>query len=516
MKLQKIQTRLILSFAVAVLLGTVIALLSPGSFVIGWLGSSLLFWVSGYFLLTAWNWAGAEKSLLWMVVLAFMLRLGVGILTTSLLPEYGFDTEQQNSGYLFFDSFRRDVQSWDLAQSNQPVWASFGEDFTTDQYGGLLALSAGVYRYLSPDEHRPYLILILCAFVAALGVPFLWKAVNGRWNRKLANLTAWIYVLYPDGILFSASQMREPFLIGLICIAFWAVLVWEKGRKDAGWAFGLSILSMGLISSRVTAMALVVFAVLFWAEKLVPRYPLWKKLGWILLALAGILVAVGSWSWLQSASSWDTLVTEAGSGWVQKSIEEIGTQFRLPFIAVYGLTQPVLPAAIAYPTLAIWKTIAIFRALGWYLIAPLLFYSLITVWKVKPVQERRVLVWMLFFVVVWILVSSIRAGGDQWDNPRYRMIFIPWMSLLAAWSVRRAVEEKDWWLARWLIVEGIFLYYFTQWYFSRYFLLWKRLPFWQNVVRIVVLSAVVLGSGWLWDLYKRLTSGRQKSKRLDV
>ncbi len=103
-------------------------------------------------------------------------------------------------------------------------------------------------------------------------------------------------------------------------------------------------------------------------------------------------------------------------------------------------------------------------------------------------------------MLVWILISSARAGGDQWDNPRYRTIFIPWMALLAGWAIHWALERRDWWLARWLVVEMIFLGYFTNWYFSRYFNLWKRLPFWEMVLWIVIWSAIVLGSGWLWDL----------------
>ena len=80
---------------------------------------------------------------------------GVGVATTVLLPDNGFDTEQQNAGYLFYDAYRRDLQGWDLAVSDQPLWASFREEFTTDQYAtGLLSLSAAVYRYLSPDAHR--------------------------------------------------------------------------------------------------------------------------------------------------------------------------------------------------------------------------------------------------------------------------------------------------------------------------------------------------------------------------
>jgi len=508
----KIRSRLIFSIGLGMLLGVGVAIFSKGNSVISWSAASVLLILSIFGLTTAWRWAGGGKALAWMIILAFVLRLGVGVATTVLLPDYGFDTEQQNAGYLFHDAHQRDLQAWDLSVSKQPLWISFRDEFASDQYGGLLSLSATVYRYLSPDEHRPILILILAAFAASLGIPFLWRTVSNRWNVGLANLTAWIYALYPDGILFSASQMREPFLIGLICISFWAVMNLEKSSRRTWWVLSLSFLGMGVISSRVTLMVAAVLAVLFWVEKLIPKSESWRKMGWVILAVSGAGMVFLSWEWMRNSSAWDILLTELGSGWVQKVIGEIGEWIRVPFVIIYGIAQPVLPAAIAYPTLLIWKIIAIARAAGWYLLVPFLFYSLFTVWKVETKKERRILLWLMFFVAIWVVISSVRAGGDQWDNPRYRMIFIPWMALLAAWSARRAWETKDVWLARWLVVEGIFLYYFTNWYFSRYFLLWRRLPFWKNVTRIVVLSAIVLGSGWLWDLTRWLVSRYSKNK----
>lgn len=504
--------RMVFSALAGLLVGAGVASLNPGSFWAGWLASSVLLTLVFLALLSAWKWAGGGKALAWMVIVAFILRLGVGVATTVLLPQVGFDTPQQKAGYLFYDAYRRDLQAWDLAQSDQPLWASFRDEFATDQYGGLLSLSAGVYRYLSADQHRPMLILILAAFAAALGVPFLWRTAATRWNLRLANLAAWIYVLYPDGVLFSASQMREPFLIGLISIAFWAVMNLEKSSRRKGWVLFFSMLAMAVISSRVAGMVAAVLVVIFWVEKLIPQSDSWRKIGWAALALGGAAMVFLSWDWLRNSSAWDILLTELGSGWVKKSIAEVGEQFRLPFVIVYGIAQPVLPAAIAYPTLWIWKVIGIFRAAGWYLLIPFLFYSLFTVGKVKDLRERRILLWLMFFIAAWVVISSVRAGGDQWDNPRYRMIFIPWMAILAAWSAQWAWEHRDVWLARWLLVEGIFLYYFTNWYFSRYFLVWRRLPFWQNVIRIVVLSAIVLGSGWLWDGIRWLVARRGEEK----
>ena len=114
---------------------------------------------------------------------------------------------------------------------------------------------------------------------------------------------------------------------------------------------------------------------------------------------------------------------------------------------------------------------------------------------------------MAGFIIVWVVLSSARGGGDVWDNPRYRTIFLPWLALLGAWAWRWAVEHKDAWLPRLLAVEAIFMLFFTQWYMSRYLRLWRKLPFWQMVIAIVVVSGVVFGGSWLWDRRRR-RSGR--------
>jgi hypothetical protein len=198
--------------------------------------------------------------------LAFLLRLAAGIGLSTALPHWGYPKAEQQAGYLFKDAYNRDYQAWSLAQSSQPLWASFREEFVTDQYGGVLALSALVYRYISPDAHRPFLILILGAFVFALGVPFLVQAARLRWSARIAVLAGWIYVLYPDAIFFASAQMREPFLIGLAAVAFWGVLAWNRRRSAAAAALGISLLVMALISSRVAGAVAGFLGLLFLLE----------------------------------------------------------------------------------------------------------------------------------------------------------------------------------------------------------------------------------------------------------
>ena len=68
---------------------------------------------------------------------------------------------------------------------------------------------------------------------------------------------------------------------------------------------------------------------------------------------------------------------ERGSGWVQKLFDEMPEWLRLPFVMVYGVLQPVLPAAFVEPTTLIWRIIAILRALGWYALLPVLILSFV-------------------------------------------------------------------------------------------------------------------------------------------
>jgi hypothetical protein len=498
------RTRLIISIVSSSLIAAVLAaLVSPAAFWAGWLPAFVLLAAGLFALLWAWQWAGAGRTLGWMITLAFLTRLVVGMSLNLAMPVYGHDEPEQNAGYHFRDAYHRDRQAWALGGSDQPILASFGQQFASDQYGGLLSLSAFVYRYLSPDMHRPYLILILSAWITALGVPFFRQAVHLRWNEPLANLASWIMVFYPDGIFFGSSQMREPFLLGLSAIAFWGVIAYTHSKRSALIALALSLSGIALISSRVALAVAAVLVVWFYLEQLAPRSPRWRILGWALLGVGALGILFFSWEWFHYSARWDLIVRELNSGWVQKIVQEAGQSIRLPFMIGYGLAQPVLPAAIAVPAIPLWKTIIVLRSLGWYLLAPLLIYSFFTVWK-APIAHRRIMIWLAVLVAAWLVISSARAGGDMTDNPRYRSMFLPWMALLAAWGLQWAWARRDLWLARWLIVEAIFLAYFTGWYLSRYYNLWDQIPFWSMIVQIVGLSAVVLASGWIWNTSRRM------------
>ena len=254
----------------SLILGAGLASIQSGAWWIGWLGFSALFIVGLIALVIAWRWGEGGKTLAWMIGLALLLRLAAGVAVYIALPINGHNSADDKAGYVFTDAHRRDDQAWELASSGKPLWSAFNKSYYTDQYGGLLAFSAFTYRYLSPDAHRPLLIILLAALTAALGVPFLYKATRLLWDDKLASVTCWLFVLYPESILTGGAQMREPFLLTFIAMALWGFADWLKQGQRHGWIWmAIGFVGMLMVSPAIALATLVIFAV--WVY--LPRRP---------------------------------------------------------------------------------------------------------------------------------------------------------------------------------------------------------------------------------------------------
>jgi uncharacterized membrane protein YjjP (DUF1212 family) len=105
---------------------------------------------------------------------------------------------------------------------------------------------------------------------------------------------------------------------------------------------------------------------------------------------------------------------------------------------------------------------------------------------------------------VWVLISSARAGGDLWDNPRYRYMLIPFMSIVVAWACAFFKEQHSPWFWRWVAVVAEFLLFFTNFYLNRYVLgVGTQIPFNWMIVLIVLVAVLILGGGWIFDLSKK-------------
>ena len=119
MKLFKIPTirfALIALAAGLVLAAPLVALGAGGWNWMGWLAATLLFCITIFLLLLAWRWSGEEKIVLVMMVVAFLVRLVVGITLSLGLPTWGYpDNVEQQAGYIGTDAYRRDTDAWTLA-----------------------------------------------------------------------------------------------------------------------------------------------------------------------------------------------------------------------------------------------------------------------------------------------------------------------------------------------------------------------------------------------------------------
>jgi hypothetical protein len=209
-------------------------------------------------------------------------------------------------------------------------------------------------------------------------------------------------------------------------------------------------------------------------------------------------------NFMREAVKWDVYQLERGSGWVQKLFDQMPQWLRLPFVMVYGVLQPVLPAAFADPTTLTWKIIAILRALGWYTLLPVLILSFVAATTEKSEKNRKIFLWLSFAVWGWILFASLRGGGDQWDNPRYRAILFLWEAILAGYVLVWWRETRNAWLPRVVLMEIVFLLFFGQWYASRYYHFGGQLPFAQMVAIIFGLWVLIFCGGWWSDRKKRV------------
>jgi hypothetical protein len=209
------------------------------------------------------------------------------------------------------------------------------------------------------------------------------------------------------------------------------------------------------------------------------------------------------YDWIRHSAYWDAYVVEFNSGWIQTIFKVLPESLHRPFLVLYGILQPVLPAAMADPAVWPMRVIGILRGLGWYALLPLLVYALRPILRIADRRERLAWLWLWLVSWVWILLSSLRAGGDQWDNPRYRAILLIFQAALAAYAILSQRTLQDRWLGRVLAVEGVFLLFFGYWYIARYSH-WAagQVHIFVIMALIVLFSGIIVVSGWLRDRRK--------------
>jgi hypothetical protein len=113
----------------------------------------------------------------------------------------------------------------------------------------------------------------------------------------------------------------------------------------------------------------------------------------------------------------------------------------------------------------------------------------------------------LAFSWLWILICVIRAGGDQWDNPRYRLIFFGFEALVAGYAWLWWHDHRDAWLPRILALEILCVLLFGQWYLARYYLIGVHFPILVVLGLSLIFVVVILLGGWLWDRWRTKKAG---------
>ncbi len=457
--------------------------------------------------------------LFYLVIGAAILRLGVGVFWYLVLPIRGYDSPPELAGYVMADAHERDQAAWELATSGKPLVNAFGGAYhRADQYGGLLVFSAAVYRYLGGQVHQPLLIVVLAAAFSSLAVLFTWKLAQRAWGERAAFLAAWGLALYPEALLLGSSQMREAFLMTLVVVAFWGSLRAAQTRslKYLGWALAALLLCLPL-SPPVTGLllALLLLQSFFMFDRGFLRQFISQRRNLLLLVLLGIVILLATWLtlrqlapevgsnplamlqwWFKKTAEWQAHLSKRSSGWIQKVFKNTPEWMNMPLLLGYGVVQPFLPAALSDISGAfVWRSIAIWRAMGWTLLLPLLVYAPLRAWRENGAQQRFA---RGLSLVVWLvmLLASFRSGGDMWDNPRYRVIFVGLQIALAAWTLSAPRHAADPWLRRVLVGLAFVLAWFMPWYLRRY------TPLEWPVVELFKTLGLGLASAilyWIWD-----------------
>ena len=456
----------------------------------------------------------------WLAVLlvaSALLRLLAGVLWSSALPVAGHDSQEQQAGYVMADAYDRDLAAWELSQSEKPLIRAFQGYRKADQYGGLLYLSALIYRTLGGDTHQPLLIVIVTAAFSALAVLFTWGFTRRAWGDRTAQIAAWLLALYPEAILLGSSQMREAFTISLTMAAFYGLIRYTQDQHwtSPAWILGALLLylpfSPPFAALLLAGLLLTAFAM---RHKFMRSPVLNQRQVWLLLLVVVALVTAGlllSWRqfapegvtnpialiswWVRKSADWQAHLNEQASGWTQKVFDNTPAWLHAPLLISYGITRPFLPAAlVASSASALWTGITIWRSLGWTVVLVMLIYApILALRKQNPDRLARslsLLVWLI------LIIASFRGGGDQDDNPRYRAAFAGLQIALVAWAWVEQRRTNDVWFRRALALPVWVLVWFLPWYLRRYTgFAWPVVDLFKTL-GLGIASSVLY---WIWD-----------------
>jgi hypothetical protein len=438
---------------------------------------------------------GAGRKLAW---LALALRLLFLVVVPLAMMSWGYASDVNRSGMVELDSTNAAHTAWLRSTENSSALTAWkvGEG---DNTGGLSVLGVLMFRLFSPDLERTLLLGILAAAVSSLTVVVVYRLADLLFTRKIARLAAFLVAVYPEAILLGTGHQQQAYLALFLGVGFLAIaalmtnrpseeLLFPRPSRRTAWLLlaGSILLSFFLSSSNFLPACLVWLCMVLWMSDLRSRV---GKVFWIgsaaVLAVLLVLRVLGaldvilrrwdpllqgyqyfnSYAWLE----FEKMSAAGGGDFFQKIILSMDRSTGFVVAAFYGLLQPILPAAIGHRldinTGFFWSLLGIWRGLGWFTVLPVAIYA--TGKAVGGLLRRPMagLMAIVFWAVAWI--SSYRALGDLWDNPRYRLFALIPFALLAAWGWVQAEETSDTWLARIAIPFTVLTVSLTVWYFIR-------------------------------------------------
>jgi hypothetical protein len=361
------------------------------------------------------------------------------------------------------------------------------------------------------------------AGASALAVVFGWAFTAKTFGPAAARIAAAIVAFYPDGVLLGASQMREPFLILGLGLALWGVARLRGGEFGAGWRRVIAGCALGTAFSPPFAIVLLlgVLGVLIWEKSgraAIPRRVWISLLG---IGSLGLFLTVRAWSNLQFAPEGNPLAVlgwwissdipfqlrefARASGWAELIFQMTPVWTHIPLATAYGLLQPFLPAALADNTGALIMSLIVgLRAAGWLVLLVMLLYA--TGAAIRH-GWRRLPFALATFGWMSAVLASYRAVGDQWDNPRYRTIFLVLYAALAGWGWAEAARQRSPWLVRTAALVGAFHIVLLHWYLGRYYHT-PRLSLENTLAASFVAVALIAAGFFAHDRWRRRQADR--------
>jgi hypothetical protein len=434
-----------------------------------------------------WSWWALGMRVAFLIIVPLAMQL------------WGYPSDKNRIGLVETDALNATSKAWNAAQSNQPVLETWTQG-SGDNTGGITVMGVILFRLFSSDQERALLLGLLAAAVSALTVIPTFRLANELFSERTARVAAVIVAVYPEAVMLGALDVQQGYLalvLGVELLALAGLILWKKTEPGklgaprpviAAVAFVLSLVAMFLLSYEFFILSIfcgALFAV--WLAD--PRRRVGRIL-WIagglgvlvlivmhILSLRDVIPSDSDYLYSQyhylyglAWSEYDKIAATGGGDLFQSVLATMDRTVAFLLAALYGLLQPVLPAAIGHRNQtavggSFWQALGIYRSLGWYLALPLLFYG--TLKSVRGLFSRKPE--LMLAVIFWAIafIGSYRAFGDQWDNPRYRFFtFVP-MALLAAWAWVQWREKRDAWFLRIAIPFAVAVIGLTVWYLLR-------------------------------------------------